>query len=109
MLLLTLFLTAAIARRGNGNHGNSQCTQSNLETQNSDLACLLQPFTGAVDGCGDSPSVSTTTCSLRVEQAWPHADEAVSAEPELRRLLGGRGNGGRKNTARIEVTDSAVS
>lgn len=107
MLLLTLFLTAAIAPRG-GN-GNSQCTQSDLETQNSDLACLLQPFTGAVDGCGDSPSASTTTCSLRVEQAWPHADEAVSAELELRRLLGRRGNGGRKNTARIEVTDSAVS
>jgi len=106
MLLLTLFLTAAFAHRGRGN-GNSHCTQSNLETQNSDLACFLQPFTGAVDGCGDSPSASTTTCSLRVEQAWPHAD-AVSAEPELRRLLH-RGNGGRRNTARIEVTDAAVS
>jgi len=113
MLLLTLFLTAAIAPRGHGGHshrrnrGNNQCTQSDLEVQNSDLACLLQPFTGAVDGCSvDSFSPTTTACSLRLEQSWPHAD-AVSAEIAFRRLLDG--GSGRKNTARIEVTDSVVS
>jgi len=107
MLLLTLFLTATVLAtrdRGDGNHGDNQCTQD-LGAQNADLRCLLQPFTGPIDGCGDSPSATSTTCSLRVDGEWPHADAV--GDVSLRRLLSGRG--GRTNIARIDVTEQALS
>lgn len=102
MLLLTLFLTVTVFARGRGRHG---CTQEDLEIQNSDLRCLLQPFTGVNADCGDSPT--STTCALRVHQDWPH-EGAVSSDVNLRRLLGGRGRG-RTNTARFEVASTEVT